>query len=76
LTDGAWCAIEPFGLFDWAGALDLLAEYGPAELIRRVRAAECADRDGTAQPRYKRHDDATAAICIFDRANGIKRSGR
>ncbi|GAA4718978.1 hypothetical protein [Phytohabitans rumicis] len=66
LTDGAWCAVEPFGLFDWPGALDVLTQRGPAELIRRVRAAEFADLDGAAQPRYKRHDDATAAICIFD----------
>jgi hypothetical protein len=66
LSDGASSAVEQFELFDWAGLLDLLTAHGPAELIRRVRVAEHADQDGSAQPRYKRHDDATAAICLFD----------
>ncbi|WP_203987187.1 hypothetical protein [Virgisporangium aurantiacum] len=66
LTDGAACAVEQFGLFDWASALDLLTMSGPAELIRRVRAAELGDADGAARPRYKRHDDATASLCLFD----------
>jgi hypothetical protein len=65
LTDGAACAVEQFGLFDWAGVLDLLTTSGPAELIRRVRVAELADVDGAARPRYKRHDDATAGLCLF-----------
>jgi hypothetical protein len=67
LTDGAACIVEPFRLLDWAGALDLLTMSGPAELIRRVRVAERADVDGSALPRYKRHDDATAALCLFNR---------
>jgi hypothetical protein len=66
LTDGASSAVEQFGLFDWVGLLDLLTVDGPAELIRRVRAAELSDRDSSTQPRYKLHDDATAAICLFD----------
>jgi hypothetical protein len=65
LTDGASCSVERFGLLDWRGLLDLVSEHGPGELIRRVRAAENADSDGRAQPRYKRHDDATVALCRF-----------
>ncbi|GHJ44086.1 hypothetical protein Cs7R123_14280 [Catellatospora sp. TT07R-123] len=65
LTDGASCAVDTFGLFDWAGLLDLVTEQGPGELIRRVRAAETADRDGYDRPRHKRHDDATVALCRF-----------
>ncbi|MDI1461582.1 hypothetical protein QEZ54_11415 [Catellatospora sp. KI3] len=68
LTDGASCAVDLFGLFDWAGLLDLVTEHGPQELIRRVRAAETADRDGFTRPRHKRHDDATIALCRFGRA--------
>ncbi|MBV1853746.1 protein phosphatase 2C domain-containing protein [Catellatospora tritici] len=68
LTDGASCAVDMFGLFDWAGLLDLVTEQGPEELIRRVRAAETADRDGYARPRHKRHDDATVALCRFGTA--------
>lgn len=66
LTDGASCAVEQYDLYDWRGLLDLLASQGPNELIRRVRAAEDTDSSGYAKPRYKRHDDATAALCLFD----------
>lgn len=77
LTDGAARAVELFGLLDWAGLLDLLSTRGPAELIRRVRAAEsAADDPGPTRPLrrdvprpaprgYKRHDDASAALCLF-----------
>lgn len=65
LTDGASCAVDRFGLLDWAGLLDLVTDHGPYELIRRVRAAETADGAGSEQPRYKRHDDATVALCTF-----------
>jgi hypothetical protein len=66
LTDGASAAVEQFELLDWAGLLDVLTDYGPQELIRRVRQAETADHDGHVRPRYKRHDDATAALCLFE----------
>ncbi|WP_412740254.1 hypothetical protein [Krasilnikovia sp. MM14-A1259] len=66
LTDGASAAVEQFDLFGWARLLDLAATAGPAELIRRVRAAECADQHGHVRTRYKRHDDATAAVCLFE----------
>jgi hypothetical protein len=66
LTDGASAAVEQLGLVNWPGLLDVLTIEGPAELIRRVRAAELADSDGYARPRYKRHDDATAVLCLFE----------
>lgn len=61
LTDGAARAVDPFGLVDWRGLLDLLGTAGPDELIRRVRQAESAD--GARQHGFKRHDDATAVLC-------------
>ena len=66
LTDGASCAVEDYALFDWPGLLDLVTEAGPAELIRRVRIVERSDPDGVTHARYKRHDDATVAACLFD----------
>lgn len=67
LTDGAARAVDPFALCDWRGLLDLLTERGPQELIRRVRRAEYADTAPTTRqaPRFKRHDDATATLCVF-----------
>jgi hypothetical protein len=67
LTDGASAAVDDYAFLDWAELLELLTEQGPEELIRRVRLAEDADRDGRAHPRYKRHDDASAALCVFDK---------
>ena len=66
LTDDASCAVEEFELFGWRELLDVLTSDGPEGLIQRVRAAELNDYDGHARPRYKRHDDATAALCLFD----------
>lgn len=66
LTDGASCAVEEFELFGWSDLLTILTSDGPLALIQRVRAAELDDYDGHARPRYKRHDDATAALCLFD----------
>jgi hypothetical protein len=66
LTDGASCAVEEFELFGWRELLDMLTTAGPLALIQRVRVAELDDYDGLARPRYKRHDDATAALCLFD----------
>ncbi|MEH1015256.1 hypothetical protein V6U90_19340 [Micromonospora sp. CPCC 206060] len=63
LTDGASCAVEQFGLFDWAGLLDLVSRDGPDALVSRVRAAE-QDR-GDRLRRRKRHDDATVVLCRF-----------
>jgi hypothetical protein len=66
LTDGASAAVEKFELFGWDGLLDVLTVAGPTQLIRQVRKAENADGLGTDRPRYKKHDDATAAICLFE----------
>ncbi|MGH3680366.1 MAG: hypothetical protein ACRDT2_08975, partial [Natronosporangium sp.] len=66
LTDGASCAVDRFCLLDWPGLLDLVTEHGPRELLRRVRVAESADPAGEHQPRYKRHDDASVALCRFE----------
>lgn len=66
LTDGAADAVTRYQLLDWPGLLDLLTNHGPHELIRQVRHAEQADAAGHAQPRYKRYDDATAALCLFN----------
>lgn len=63
LSDGAARAVEPFGLYDWRGTLDVLRDSGPAELLRQVRAAEASDPEATRWPRNKLSDDATAAYC-------------
>jgi hypothetical protein len=60
MTDGATRAVHVFGALDWAGVLDLLAEHGPAELIRAVRDLEARDPAGIRWPRNKGSDDATA----------------
>jgi hypothetical protein len=65
LTDGASCAVEAFGLYDWRGLLDALESEGPKQVIADVRKAERADHDGFRNPRYKAHDDATAVFCRF-----------
>ncbi|HEX6970527.1 MAG TPA: hypothetical protein VF174_17180 [Micromonosporaceae bacterium] len=66
LTDGTSCAVTDYQLMTWNGLLDLLTDHGPHELIRRVRHAENTDPDRHEHPRYKRHDDATAALCLFE----------
>ncbi|WP_262282798.1 hypothetical protein [Micromonospora sp. MA102] len=63
LSDGASCAVEQFGLFDWAGLLDVTAGEGPEGLIDRVRAAERDHPDRLR--RRKRTDDASVVLCEF-----------
>ncbi|MGW9198080.1 hypothetical protein [Micromonospora chersina] len=63
LSDGASCAVEQFGLFDWAGLLDVTAAEGPEGLIDRVRAAERDHPDRLR--RHKRTDDASVVLCEF-----------
>ncbi|MGV9808864.1 hypothetical protein [Micromonospora chersina] len=63
LSDGASCAVEQFGLFDWAGLLDVTAAEGPKGLIDRVRAAERDHPDRLR--RHKRTDDASVVLCEF-----------
>ena len=63
LSDGATRLVDRFGLLDWPGFLDVLAEQGPDAIISQVRAAEDSDPNGQRWPRGKRHDDASAAFC-------------
>ncbi len=65
LSDGATRLVDRFGLLDWLGFLDALAEQGPDAIIQRVRAAEHSDPDGRRWPRGKRHDDASAGYCYL-----------
>ena len=60
LSDGAARAVA-FGLMDWTKALDVVAQQGPAALIRIVREAEASDPLGERWHRNKRRDDATVA---------------
>ncbi|HEY3482266.1 MAG TPA: hypothetical protein VGL02_25505 [Streptomyces sp.] len=62
LTDGAARTVEVFQEDDWTGAFGLLRKAGPEALIARVRALEDADPAGTAVPRGKAYDDATAVL--------------
>lgn len=62
LTDGATRLVEVFGESDWERTFATLAKGGCQELLARVRAAEDADPEGTAFPRGKPHDDATAVF--------------
>jgi hypothetical protein len=54
LSNGASRLVDRFGLATWPELIALVSSQGPAELIRRVRAAEA--ESGT------RADDATAAV--------------
>lgn len=64
LTDGAARWVDRFHLGEWDDLLSVLAQDGPSELIRQVRVAENDKQN--ADLRGKRHDDATAALCIFE----------
>ncbi|WP_329413596.1 integrase [Streptomyces sp. NBC_00704] len=59
LSDGATRLVDSFDLDTWEETLTVLGSSGPAELIRRVRAAELDDPDGRRWPRGKTQDDAT-----------------
>ncbi|MCI2420262.1 protein phosphatase 2C domain-containing protein [Saccharopolyspora sp. K220] len=66
LSDGASRYVERFGLADWAGLMDLVDQAGPAELLRRVRAAEQTETpEERSRHRGKPHDDATALFVRF-----------
>jgi hypothetical protein len=60
LSDGAGRLIERYRQATWPEVSAILAEHGPAELIRRVRAIEAADAGAERWPRSKLRDDATA----------------
>ncbi|MFD7920109.1 hypothetical protein ACFV3R_12900 [Streptomyces sp. NPDC059740] len=60
LSDGASRWVEVFHEGDWTDTMALLHRTGPQQLLDRVRAAEAADATGTAHPRGKVRDDASA----------------
>jgi hypothetical protein len=63
LSDGAARLVERFLALSWRELLELLADHGPHELIRRTREAEAAETDAErATRRGKQHDDATAVL--------------
>jgi hypothetical protein len=72
LSDGASRLVDVFGLATWTELLALLDESGPAELLRRVRAAEAADPEGRRWPRTKSSDDATAIYLVLDESVSIR----
>lgn len=59
LSDGATRIADRYELAAWPDVLAVIRDQGPAELIRRVRAAEATDPDCARWPRAKRSDDAT-----------------
>jgi hypothetical protein len=59
LSDGACRLADPFGLLTWAELFGVIRSEGPAEAIRRTRAAEASDPQGRRWPRGKMADDAT-----------------
>jgi hypothetical protein len=63
LSDGASRVADRFRLADWPEVLSIVNDYGPAEVIRRVRQAEASDPRGARWPRGKTSDDATIAYC-------------
>ncbi|MGP4003863.1 hypothetical protein [Streptomyces sp. 8N706] len=65
LTDGAARWVEVFHEGDWKACFELLRSEGARSLIARVRAAEAADPQGTAFPRGKPRDDASAVLAEF-----------
>lgn len=62
LTDGASRAVDMFRKMDWLECLDFLQVHGPRDLIAFVRSIEDEDPDGRRWPRFKKSDDATAAL--------------
>ncbi len=65
LTDGAARLSAQFAVVSWPALLRIVAEYGPAEVIRRTRALELTDPGVPHRPGGKPHDDATIAYCRF-----------
>jgi hypothetical protein len=63
LSDGASRLADLFALMSWDDLAELVRVDGPAELIRRVRAAEARDPDGRRWRRSKATDDATVVYC-------------
>ncbi len=65
LSDGVSCLVDCYAVVDWLELLGSMQQHGPAHVMSRVREVEDADPTGTRWPRYKRSDDATAALCLL-----------
>ncbi len=61
LSDGVADYVDAYRLATWPQVVEVLDRTGPAGLIRLVRAAERSDATGRRWPRFKVHDDASAA---------------
>jgi hypothetical protein len=66
LSDGATRLADRYDLATWDQLAAVLANEGPAGLIRQVRAAEDSDSHGQRWPRGKIRDDATAVWWQLD----------
>ena len=60
-TDGVSRLVDHFG-YSWRQVLDMAAKGSPRDLLRAVRIAEAS---GPPPGVRKKHDDATAALCLF-----------
>lgn len=66
LTDGASAAVDLYRLVsDGATLLDTLRDYGPDQLLDRIRNAETSDPNGQRWPRSKPANDATVVYVNF-----------
>jgi hypothetical protein len=61
LSDGASCYTDLYKIGDWTQALDAM-DQDMTGFLRTVREHEDLDPDCSRWPRWKRHDDATAAL--------------
>jgi hypothetical protein len=68
LTDGAARWTQTFRLGDWAELFALVRKEGTWSLVARVREAERADPHGSAHPRGKGQDDASAVFASLTQA--------
>ncbi|WP_226361516.1 protein phosphatase 2C domain-containing protein [Pseudonocardia sp. ICBG1142] len=65
LSDGGSRYVGRFGLGTWGDLIEVLDDYGPVELIRRIRESELRETDedrARKKLRGKVHDDATALL--------------
>ncbi|MEV6930232.1 hypothetical protein AB0M46_37920 [Dactylosporangium sp. NPDC051485] len=66
LTDGVSCLVDLYRRMDWAALLDAISRHGPDAIIQQVRRTEESHGNGAGTGRrWKRQDDATAALCTF-----------
>ncbi len=65
LSDGAGRLPDRYHQATWPQVAEMLAEHGPAEVIRRLRDVERTDPLGRTWPRSKLKDDATIVYWRF-----------